>query len=156
MQPKIKIGLLVGVVGLVLNICVSAAIGLCGPAVSLLAGAVAGFFAARQEKPATKGEGAKVGAFSGAVAGAIVLVGQVIGAVGALAVMQATGAQLPFGQIPSASADASQQIIFYVSGLATGICFGLIGAVLAALAGAGTGYLGTPEMPPQSAPADFS
>ncbi len=147
MQPKLKVALLVGVIGLVLNVCVSGAVGLCGPAVSLLAGAVAGFFAAQQEKPASKSEGAKVGAFSGAVSGAIVLVGQVIGAVGALALIQTTGTQLPFGEVPSMSADPSQLVIFYVSGMATGVCFGMVGAVLAGLAGAGTGYLGTPDSP---------
>lgn len=142
MQPKIKVGLLVGAVGLVLNICVSAAIGLCGPAVSLVGGAIAGFLAARQEKPATQGEGAKIGAISAAIAGAMILIGQIIAAVGALALIQFSGMQMPFGQVPSTSADPATQAIFYLSGLGTGVCFGLIGVVLAALAGAGTGYLG--------------
>jgi hypothetical protein len=142
MQPRIKVGLIVGAVGLVLNICVSAAIGLCGPAVSLVGGAIAGFLAARQEQPATQGEGAKIGAISAAIAGALILIGQVIAAVGALALIQFSGMQMPFGQVPSASADPATQAIFYLSGLGTGVCFGLIGVVLAALAGAGTGYLG--------------
>ncbi len=147
MQPKIKVGLLVGAIGLVLNICVASTVGLCGPAVSLVGGALAGFFAARQEKSANKGEGARVGAISGVIAGALILIGQVIAAIGALAFFQFSGLQFPFGQVPSTSADASQQVLYYVSGLGTGVCFGLVGTVLAALAGAGAGYLGTSDQP---------
>jgi hypothetical protein len=57
-KPRIKIGLLVGVAGLALNSCIAAAIGICGPIIALIAGAVAGFVAVRQEKPALKGAGA--------------------------------------------------------------------------------------------------
>lgn len=148
MQPKIKVGLLVGAIGLVLNICVAGFMGICGPFVSLIGGAAEGFFAAKQENSATKGAGAQAGATSGAIAGALILIGQVIGAVGALAFLQVAGTQLPFGQIPPASADASQQLLYYISGMGTGFCFGLVGTLLAALAGAGTGYLGTPDQPP--------
>ncbi len=148
MKPSIKIGMLAGVIGLVLNVCVSAAAGICGPAVSLVAGALAGYFAARQEKPATKGDGARSGATAGAITGLLITVGQIIGAIGALAYMQYSGSSLPFGTIPSRSADASLQIIYYLTGAGTGICFGLVGTVLAALAGAGAGYLGTPDQAP--------
>lgn len=150
MKARFKIGLAVGLVGLILNVCVSAAVGLCGPAVSLVAGAVAGFFTARQEKAATKSAGAQAGAISGLIAGGLGIIGQVIGGVGALAYLQATNATLPFGTIPPQSADMNTQLIYYVSGMGTGICFGLIGAVLSALAGAGTGFLGTPEPQPPS------
>ena len=152
MQARVKIGLLVGVIGLVLNVCVSGAVGLCGPAVSLVGGALAGYFTARQEKPAAKNAGAKAGAISGAIAGALILIGQVIGAVAALAIMQYSKMSLPFGTLPSASADAATQITFYGAGIGTGLCFGVIGIVLAALAGAGAGYLGTPEQAPAEPP----
>ncbi len=148
MKPSIKIGLLAGVIGLVLNVCVSAAIGICGPAVSLVAGALAGYFAASQEKPATKADGAKAGATAGGIAGLLITIGQIIGAVGALAYMQYSGATLPFGTIPSQSADAATQAVFYISGAGTGLCFGLVGTFLAALAGAGAGYAGTPDQAP--------
>jgi hypothetical protein len=147
MQPRIKVGLLVGAIGLILNICVSGAIGLCGPAVSLVGGALAGFFTAKQENPASKGEGARAGAISGAIAGALILIGQIIAAVGALALFQFGGMKIPFSAAPSISADVSTQILYYASGVGTGVCFGLIGTVLAALVGAGTGYLGTPDRP---------
>jgi len=152
MQSRIKVGLLVGLIGLVLNVCVAGFIGICGPLVSLIAGALAGFFTARQEKPTAKSAGAQAGAISGAIAGALVLIGQVLGGVGALAFMQYSGTRLAFGQIPTPSADPSQQAIFYLSGIGAACCFGLVGVVLSALAGAGTGYIGTPEQPLASTP----
>ena len=147
MQPRVRMGLIVGAIGAVLNACVSAAFGFCGPFVSLIGGALAGYFAAQQEKAPSKNEGAKLGAISGAIAGALILIGQVIGGIAALAFVQMSGMQVPFGNVPSTSADPGQQVIFYVSGIGTGICFGLVGTALAAMAGAGTGYLGTPEQP---------
>lgn len=151
MQPRIKMGLVVGAIGLALNICVSGFIGLCGPIVSLLAGGIAGYLASQQEKLPTKNEGAKAGAIAGGLAGALVIIGQVIGGIGALAIMQGTGMQLPFGTIPPTS-DPSGMLIFYASGIGTGLCFGIIGALLAAGAGAGTGYMATQDQPPANSP----
>ena len=149
MQPRIKMGLVVGAIGLAINVCVAGFVGLCGPIVSLLAGGVAGFLAAQQEKLPTKSEGAKAGAISGAIAGALVIIGQVLGGIAALAFMQASGMQVPFGQIPT-TADSSGMLVYYASGVGTGLCFGIIGAVLAAAVGAGAGYMATPEQPPAS------
>ena len=144
MQPRIKMGLTAGAIGLVLNICVSGAIGLCGPFVSLIAGGAAGFLAAQQEKLPTKGDGAKAGATAGGIAGALVIIGQVIGGIGALAFMQANDTQLPFGSVPS-SGDPTEMLVFYASGIGTGLCFGIVGAILAAGAGAGAGYMATQD-----------
>ena len=149
MQPRIKMGLVVGAIGLAINVCVAGFVGLCGPIVSLLAGGVAGFLAAQQEKLPTKSEGAKAGAISGGIAGALVIIGQVLGGIAALAFMQASGMQFPFGQIPT-TADSSGMLVYYASGVGTGLCFGIIGAVLAAAVGAGAGYMATPEQPPAS------
>src|SRR6266498_3714898 len=123
MQARIRIGLIVGVIGLVLNICVSGFIGFCGPLVSLIAGGLAGFFAAQQEKPATKKEGARAGVTAGGIAGGLIILGQVLGGVGALALMQSKGMQLPFGQLPSAG-DPTAQVTFYAAGVGTALCFG--------------------------------
>ena len=147
MQPRIKMGLAVGAIGLAINICVSGFMGICGPFVSLLAGGAAGFFAAQQEKLPTKGEGAKAGGIAGGIAGVLVIIGQIIGAIGVLVIMQATGAQLAFGSAPS-TGDAGGMAIYYASGIGTGLCFGIVGAVLAAAAGAGAGYMATTEQPP--------
>ena len=153
MQPRVRLGLIVGVIGLVLNTCVAGAVGLCGPFVSLIAGAAAGFFAAQQEKLPNKRDGARAGATAGAIAGALIIIGQVIGGIAALALLQARGVSVPFGSIPSTGADASSQMIYYLSGAGTALCFGIVGAALAAAVGAGAGYLGTNE---QAAPTPMN
>lgn len=147
MQARTRIGLIVGVIGLVLNICVAGFIGVCGPGVSLIAGALAGYFATQQEKPAAKNEGARVGATAGGIAGGLIILGQILGGVGALALMQTTGTELPFGQVPSPSSDPGMQVVFYGAGIGTALCFGIVGALLAAGAGAGAGYFATPDQP---------
>jgi hypothetical protein len=151
MQPRIRMGLTVGAIGLALNICISGFMGICGPLVSLLAGGAAGYLAAQQEKLSTKNDGAKSGAIAGGIAGVLVIIGQVVGAMAALVILQATGMQLPFGQMPSSN-NPSEMLIFYASGIGTGLCFGIVGAVLAAGAGAGAGYMGTPEQLPPAPP----
>ncbi|MBN1580427.1 MAG: hypothetical protein JXA89_06970 [Anaerolineae bacterium] len=144
MKPQTKFGLIAGVIGLVLTACVASFLGLCGPFVALFAGAVAGFLTAQQEAAPTKGDGARAGATSGLIAGAIAVVGQLIGAIGTLVLYQFLDLPPLVGSVPSISADASQQLIYYGSGLGTGLCFGLVGIALAALAGAAAGYFGTP------------
>lgn len=147
MQPRTRIGLIVGVIGLVLNICVAGFIGFCGPFLSLVAGGIAGFFATQQEKPLMKRDGARVGATAGGIAGALIILGQIIGGIGALVYMQTSGVQTPIGQIPDLAGDPATQIGFYAGGIGTALCFGVIGALLAAGAGAGAGYLATTEQP---------
>ena len=148
MKPRIKFGLIAGAVGLVLNVCVAAALGLCGPVTGLLAGGVAGFLAAQQEKAASKGDGARLGAVSGGIAGALVLVGQLIGGISALAYIQYSGMPLPFGQAPDLSDNAATQLAYYLSGLGTGMCIGIGDIIAAAIAGAVGGYFGTPTPVP--------
>lgn len=145
MQPRIRIGLTVGAIALVLNICVAGFLGFCGPVVSLIAGGIAGFLAAQQERQITKADGARVGATAGGIAGGLIILGQIIGGLGALVYYQYSGTPLPFGTAPSTSAPVSELLIYYISGAGTGLCFGLVGALLAAGAGAGTGYLATPD-----------
>jgi len=151
MQARTRIGLIVGVIGLVLNICVAGFLGLCGPVLSLIAGGIAGFFAVRQEKPLTKNEGARAGATAGGIAGGLIILGQLLGGLGALVYLQSSGIPTIFGQVPNLSGDPAAQIGFYAGGLGTALCFGIVGALLAAGAGAGVGYLSTtdqPMMPP--------
>lgn len=154
MQPRIKMGLAVGAIGLVLNACIAGLMGICGPLVSLIAGGIAGYLAIQQEKPSTKNDGAKAGAIAGGIAGALIIIGQVIGAISALVMMQAMGTQLPFGQMapPLSGGDPTLLIGYYGGGLGSGLCFGIFGAVLAAGAGAAAGYLGINEQPPASLP----
>ena len=151
MTPRVRIGLIVGSIGLVLNICVAAALGICGPVVALLAGLAAGFFAAQQENMADKRDGAQVGAVSGGIAGALILIGQIIGGLVVLSLYQSLDVTPLFGTVPSASDEAAVQMLYYAGGLGTGICFGLVDVVAAALGGAVGGYLGATSQPEPSA-----
>lgn len=146
MQPRIKLGLSIGAIGLVLNVCVSTAIGLCGPIVSIVAGATAGFLTAQQEKLPSKADGARAGAIAGGIAGGLVIIGQLIGSVLALVLLHTSDLPLTVGEVPAAG-DLPSTITYYVAGLGTGVCIGLVGALLAAGAGAGSGYVGTSEQP---------
>lgn len=144
MQPRIKFGLIVGAIGLVLNVCVSAFIGICGPFATLIAGGVAGYLAAQAEKAPTKGAGAQLGGLSGAIAGGLMLIGQLCGGVLALTFIQTQRIPM-FGTEPPDLGDGTATVMYYAFGLGTGLCFGLIGVALGAAGGAGAGYLGTPE-----------
>ncbi|MDI6769044.1 MAG: hypothetical protein QMD04_05150 [Anaerolineales bacterium] len=137
MLPRMKFGLISGAIGLVLNVCVAAVLGICGPMLAIIAGALAGYFAAKGEKLPTQGEGAKAGAIAGAIAGGLTLIGQILGGIGVLTIFPA------IMDIPMAG--LTGQLSYWLSGLMTATCFGLIGVGLAAGAGAGTGYLGTPS-----------
>lgn len=143
MSAPVRIGLIVGGIGLFINAAVSSLFGFCGPLLTLLAGCLAGFLVARQ---ATAGSGemtnTRAGAIAGAVTGAMMLIGQLIGAVLALVIIQAMGVQPIIGELPT---DTSSQGIFYVAGIATGACFGIVGLVLALAGGAGVGALMKPN-----------
>jgi hypothetical protein len=154
MNPQIKNGLLAGAVGAVINFCVSLVLGFCGPLVGLAAGGVAGFLTARGGGFATKGDAAKAGAISGAVAGAVVLVAQVGAGIANLIYIQVSGTQLPFGSVPGAGSSGSEMAIFYGTGLLTGVCIGIVDIVVGALAGAGAGALAGGNAP--AAPSEPS
>jgi hypothetical protein len=145
MTPRIKFGIIFGVVCLFLNICVSSAVGACGFVPAILAGGLAGFFTAQAEKNATKGDGSRAGVVAGSIAGALVMVGQLIAGVAVLVFIQSTNTKILFGSAPTSSSPISQQIVYYLTGLGVGMCFGVVDVILSALAGAGAGYLGTPQ-----------
>lgn len=149
MKPRTRVGLIVGAIGLFLNICVSGFIGLCGPVFSMIAGGVAGFLAAQQERLGVKADGARAGATAGGIAGGLMIVGQLIGGIGTLIYYQVSGADTLLGQVPTGGAPS---IGYYLGGIGTGICFGIVGAALAAGVGAGAGYLATQETPTQWQP----
>ncbi len=144
MKPRVKYGLIVGVAGMLLNVCVSAAMGVCGPVMSLLAGAIAGFLTGQAEKAPEPGDGARLGAISGLIAGSLVLVGQLVGGAGVLAFVQFAEIPIGFGTVPQTS-DLVGTAGYWGIGLGVAVCFGLVGLVLSALTGAAGGYLGTPS-----------
>jgi hypothetical protein len=147
MSARIKVGLIAGGIGLVLTVCVSAVMGICGPGVSLVAGALAGYFTVKQENPASQSEGGKAGAISGAIAGALGIIGQIIGGVLTLAVlpsiMESMGNYNYSGY--------GDQAVYWLSGAGTAFCFGIVGVILAAIAGYATGYISSNK---PSAPAE--
>jgi hypothetical protein len=112
----------------------------------MVAGGVAGFFAAQQEKLPVKADGAKAGAIAGGITGGLMIIGQLIGGIGILAYMQATGSPTLFGAVPQTT-DTGGTIGYYIGGFGSGFCLGLIGAALAAGVGAGAGYMATPDQP---------
>ncbi|MDX1522894.1 MAG: hypothetical protein R3264_14800 [Anaerolineae bacterium] len=144
MTPRVKFGLIAGGIGLVLSTCVSAAVGVCGPIISILVGAGAGYFTAQAENAPTRQDGAKFGAISGAIAGTLSLVGQLIGGLIALVFVQASGTQTFFGELPG---DAAGQVGYWVGGLGFGLCLGIGGIILGGVAGAAAGYFGTAANP---------
>lgn len=156
MRPRYKYGLIAGGIGLVVNVVVAALMGICGPFISLLAGAAAGFFAARAEKLPVKRDAAGMGAIAGVIAGGLVIVGQVLGGILTLAFVQSTGTNPLIGTVPG-SGDAAGNLIYYISGAVVSMCFGLFGAAAAAGAGALAAYFATPESsqvpPPPYPPA---
>lgn len=138
MKPRIKFGLIVGGVSFLLTICISTLIGICGPGVSLFAGAVAGFLAARGEKVPTQPEGAKVGAVAGAVSGAIAMLGQIFGGIFTLTFLPDLMSSLGDSSYLGSSQDAG----YWLGGGAMMLCFGLVGVVFSTLTGAAGGYFG--------------
>jgi prolipoprotein diacylglyceryltransferase len=140
MNPQTKYGLIIGLIGLIINTFVAAALGICGPVIALIGGAIAGFLAANEKKAAQKSENAKAGAIAGLTAGGLIFIGQVIGGVLALVLFRSTMADI-FGVSPSTTEESSFQLGYYLGGFGIGMCLGAVDLVAAALAGAGTGYL---------------
>ena len=145
MTPRVKYGLIVGSVGLFINLVVSTLVGVCGPLTTLVAGALAGWLAARAEARPIRSDSAKSGAMSGAIAGSLMLIGQLIGGIIALSLIQMSGAQPLVGHLPQ---NSGEQVIYWIAGAGVGLCFGILGVALGAGAGAAAGYLAWREPMP--------
>lgn len=144
MSARIRIGLIAAVISLVLTVCVATAVGICGPAVSLIAGALAAYFVVKQEAPATQSEGGKAGAIAGAIAGAGGVIGQIIGGILTLTLLPSIMESLGDSSYSTVSGDAA----YWLGGAGTAFCFGLGGVVLAAIAGYAVGYFTSANKPP--------
>ena len=148
MNKSLKFGLIVGVVGLVIIIPISVLLGICGPGVSLLGGAVAGFLTGLFGKYINRMDGAKSGIVAGLISGFIMLFGQVLAGILALVFFQTTKMPI-FGVRPDYSSPTAM-ITYYSSGLGTGVCFGVIGILFSALAGFLGGLIGVRQLPNQN------
>jgi hypothetical protein len=146
MKPAIRIGLLTGAIALIPAICATLLSAVCGPVAAVVAGAAAGFFTGKN-KETMKSDAVRLGATAGALSGIIVFLAQLVGVALTLVYFQTSGAPSIFGTAVPSSADPAAQMGYYVGGLATGFCFGGVGLVLAAVAGAGTAYMAAPEKP---------
>jgi hypothetical protein len=147
MTARIRWGLIAGVVGLFVNTLASLVFAFCGPIVSFGIGIVAGLIVTQREPATSKGEGAQGGAITGLIAGAFILLGQIIGAIGNLVFAQMVEYESIFGTLPDLSSPEGQTL-YWVIGIGVGLCFGLVDTLACVLGGALIGYIRTP------APAD--
>jgi hypothetical protein len=143
MTAKVRWGLIAGLVGLFINTLASLVFAFCGPIVSFGIGIIAGFFVSQQEPATTKGEGAQDGAITGLIAGAFILLGQIIGAATNLAIAQTEQYGLIFGPLPDLSSPEGQAI-YWLIGIGVGLCFGLVDMFACVLGGVIIGYIRTP------------
>lgn len=144
MKATVRYGLIVGVIGLVLNICVALVLGFCGPLATIIAGAIAGYLGARAETTVTKGDAAREGAIAGAITGGLMLFGQILGASLSLGFVQWTGIDFGFGTVPNANANPEELVAYYGAGLGVACCIGIGDLIAGGIAGAIAGYLAGP------------
>jgi hypothetical protein len=150
MRKPWVIGLIAGAIGGAVNIVVTTLMGICGPLWSLAVGAIAGYLAGRFAGAVSKRTAIEAGATAGGVAGLLLALGQIVGAVGAILIMStlSPGAPVFGGTVPDlANATPAELIGVAIGGLGFGLCFGLLGAMLSAAAGAGMAYLARALMP---------
>ena len=148
MTAKVRWGLIAGLVGLFINTLASLVFPFCGPIASFGIGIIAGFFVSQQEPATTKGEGAQDGAITGLIAGAFILLGQIIGAATNLAIAQTEQYGLIFGPLPDLSSPEGQAI-YWLIGIGVGLCFGLVDMFACVLGSALVGYFRTQNIAAQ-------
>lgn len=148
MKPHVKIGLIVGSIGLVTSAVVSFAVGLLGPGIALVIGAVAGALAARGSRVSRR-DGVRAGVVAAAIAGLFAAAGQVIGGLGAVAFIRARQLSTFIGKVPGPAASGALVTGYYIGALIAGAVLATVGFGLAVLAGWLAGYLSAPrELPP--------
>jgi hypothetical protein len=147
MTARIRWGLIAGVVGLFVSTLASLVFAFCGPIVSFGIGSIAGFIVTKQEPATSKGEGAQDGAITGLIAGSIILLGNLVGAISNLAYAQTGKYESIFGPLPDLSS-AEGQTNYWLIGIGVGLIFGLIDALACVLGGALIGYIRSPDVSP--------
>ncbi len=150
MSKPLKLGLFVGAIAAVINLCVSFLLGFCGPAVALAAGAIVGYLIGHTAFD--KSQAAREGALSGAVVGLLLLVSQILAGVSALTVARYLPAQNGWFHPPAPSAPPSEVTLYYLGGIGAGACFGLIDIALAALSGFFAAHFSAQDAPPPPPP----
>lgn len=118
-----KSGLNFGVLGFVLVLVISLVSPLCSLCVTLLLGLGAGYVAANTERPLASNEGTRIGAGAGALAGGLVIPGQLIAAAINASAMQGPGGQVFNELLGLPPADPTT---VWLAQLAVGCCIGLL------------------------------
>ena len=136
---------LVGLVGFLAAV-ITAAIQwqICVPCLALGLGAGAGYLACRAARPADQNSATRLGATSGALAGALTLLGNVVGGLIAAATLGPQGAEARLVDLArslglTVPATPISPVIYYASALGSSACCGVgvifVMAVLGGLAG---------------------
>lgn len=142
MRNAIKIGLVVGLIGLVLTFCISAFSGLISLVSPFLAGGFAGYFAAK--KTFSKGQGAEYGAVAGAISGGMTVHANMISSmvVAPAQYSQMKSAYSAYGLAMNPFGLPSDFLTIYILTVLPAIGFG-------ALVGAGAGFLTAKDQAPK-------
>ena len=138
MLSKARVGLVIGIAGLILNGLVSGFSGITGPVIAIMAGILSGLIVNRSKRPSSKKDAARTGALAGGTSGCVVILGQVIG--GIVAVFSL-----------NSSESIITQAFMGIFSIGIALFFGGIIALFAAGVGAVTGSLFanpvSPDMP---------
>ncbi len=119
---------------------------ICLPCLGLVLGAAAGWFACRVQAPADQPSATRVGAMAGGAAGAVTLLGSVIGGLLGAAILGPAGAQAEMQTIAKGLGVALPQtpvspVSFYSTVLASSACCGVVVVFIMALMGALAGMV---------------
>lgn len=144
MTARVRWGMIVGIVGMFVNTFASLVVALSGPILSFIFGIIAGLVVTRKEPASSKGKGAQQGAITGLIAGGLIFLGQVIGAVANLIYAQMPAYESLFGPVPELTTPQGQTS-YWVIGIGVGLIFGLIDTLACVLGGSIIGRLLTKE-----------
>lgn len=144
MTARVRWGMIVGIVGMFVNTFASLVVALSGPILSFLFGIIAGFVVSRKEPATSKGKGAQQGAATGLIAGGLIFLGQLIGAVANLIYAQMPEYESLFGPFPTLTTPQGQTT-YWLIGIGIGVLFGLIDTLACVLGGSIIGHLLTKE-----------
>jgi hypothetical protein len=147
----LRAGLAVGIVMLLTAAALGFVNPLLVPCIALFAGALAGFWAASADRPASASLATRSGAGAGFLAGVGALLGQFFTAIAAISGLGPHGAAALIQQF-GFTVDISSPFAFYTAALVFSVCTGLISLVLMALSGSLGGLLwhglaGRPRQP---------
>jgi hypothetical protein len=114
---------------------------ICVPCIALVLGAVVGYFACRMERPADQNSATRLGATSGALAGAGTLLGNVVGGLLGAAFLGPEGAQSTMESIARSLGVTLPQapispVTYYATALGTSACCGVAEVFMMAVLGA--------------------